>query len=31
MPFAELEIRGEDNRAVPVGTEGEIAIRCEGR
>jgi long-subunit acyl-CoA synthetase (AMP-forming) len=31
MPFAELEIRGEDNRAVPVGTEGEITIRCEGQ
>ena len=31
MPFAELEIRDEDNQAVPVGTEGEIAIRCEGQ
>lgn len=31
MPFAELEIRGDDNRPVPVGTEGEIAIRCEGQ
>src|ERR1700759_2482694 len=31
MPFAELEIRDEDNNAVPVGTEGEIAIRCEGQ
>jgi acyl-CoA synthetase (AMP-forming)/AMP-acid ligase II len=31
MPFAELEIRDEDNRPVPVGAEGEIAIRCEGQ
>jgi acyl-coenzyme A synthetase/AMP-(fatty) acid ligase len=30
-PFAELEIRDEDNRPVPVGAEGEIAIRCEGQ
>jgi acyl-CoA synthetase (AMP-forming)/AMP-acid ligase II len=31
MPFAELEIRDEHNRSVPTGTEGEIAIRCEGQ
>lgn len=31
MPFAELEIRDEENRSVPVGTAGEIAIRCEGQ
>ena len=31
MPFAELEIRDERNRSVPTGTEGEIAIRCEGQ
>jgi acyl-CoA synthetase (AMP-forming)/AMP-acid ligase II len=31
MPFAELEIRDDDNRALPVGKEGEIAIRCEGQ
>jgi acyl-CoA synthetase (AMP-forming)/AMP-acid ligase II len=30
-PFAELEIRDEDNRPAPIGTEGEIAIRCEGQ
>jgi acyl-CoA synthetase (AMP-forming)/AMP-acid ligase II len=31
MPFAELEIRDEHNRSVPTGSEGEIAIRCEGQ
>ncbi|GAA0608234.1 class I adenylate-forming enzyme family protein [Sporichthya brevicatena] len=30
-PFAELEIRSEDNLPVPIGKEGEIAIRCEGQ
>ncbi|MDR0344226.1 MAG: AMP-binding protein [Nocardiopsaceae bacterium] len=31
MPFAELEIRDADNHALPVGEEGEIAIRCDGQ
>jgi acyl-CoA synthetase (AMP-forming)/AMP-acid ligase II len=31
MPFAELEIRGAENEALPVGEEGEIAIRCDGQ
>jgi acyl-CoA synthetase (AMP-forming)/AMP-acid ligase II len=31
MPFAELEIRDEQNSPVPTGAEGEIAIRCEGQ
>lgn len=31
MPFAELEIRDESNKPVPVGQAGEIAIRCEGQ
>ena len=31
MPFAELEIRGEDNQPLPPGEEGEIAIRCDGQ
>ena len=29
--FAELEIRDENNRPLPIGEEGEIAIRCEGQ
>lgn len=29
--FAELEIRGEANEPLPIGQEGEIAIRCEGQ
>ncbi|MFG2039816.1 class I adenylate-forming enzyme family protein [Dactylosporangium sp. NPDC048998] len=31
MPFAELEIRGEGNQPLPVGEQGEVAIRCEGQ
>jgi len=31
MAFAEVEIRGEDNRPVPNGTSGEIAVRCDGQ
>jgi acyl-CoA synthetase (AMP-forming)/AMP-acid ligase II len=31
MPFAEVEIRGEGNKPVPTGEEGEIALRCEGQ
>jgi acyl-CoA synthetase (AMP-forming)/AMP-acid ligase II len=31
MPFAELEIRGPDNRPLPIGEAGEIAIRCDGQ
>ena len=31
MPFAELEIRGDDNEPLAPGAEGEIAIRCEGQ
>jgi acyl-CoA synthetase (AMP-forming)/AMP-acid ligase II len=28
-PWAELEIRDDDNQPLPIGEEGEIAIRCE--
>ena len=31
LPFADLEIRDAENRAVGVGEEGEIAVRCEGQ
>ncbi|WP_214104831.1 class I adenylate-forming enzyme family protein [Acrocarpospora catenulata] len=31
MPFAELEIRDPDNNSLPIGEEGEIAIRCDGQ
>ena len=31
MPFAEIEIRDEENAPVPTGGEGEIAIRCDGQ
>lgn len=31
MPFAELEIRDDDNNPLPAGEEGEIAVRCEGQ
>lgn len=31
LPFADLEIRDDDNRPVPIGVEGEIAIRCDGQ
>ena len=31
MPFAELEIRDDENKPVPPGEEGEIALRCEGQ
>jgi acyl-CoA synthetase (AMP-forming)/AMP-acid ligase II len=31
LPFAELEIRDDNNRPVPIGESGEIAIRCEGQ
>jgi acyl-CoA synthetase (AMP-forming)/AMP-acid ligase II len=31
MPFAELDIRDEQNRSRPIGQEGEIAIRCDGQ
>jgi acyl-CoA synthetase (AMP-forming)/AMP-acid ligase II len=31
MPFAEVEIRGAENKPVPIGEEGEIALRCEGQ
>ena len=31
MPFAELEIRDDENRPVQPGEEGEIALRCEGQ
>lgn len=30
-PFAEVEIRDEDNQPLPLGTPGEIAIRCDGQ
>jgi acyl-CoA synthetase (AMP-forming)/AMP-acid ligase II len=31
LPFADLEIRDHENRPLPAGEEGEIAIRCEGQ
>jgi acyl-CoA synthetase (AMP-forming)/AMP-acid ligase II len=31
LPFAELEIRDDNNQSLPIGEEGEIAIRCEGQ
>lgn len=31
LPFADLEIRDEQNQPVADGEEGEIAIRCEGQ
>lgn len=30
-PFAELDIRDPDNTSLPIGEEGEIAIRCDGQ
>lgn len=31
MPFAELEIRGDDGTALPAGEPGEIAVRNDGQ
>lgn len=31
LPWVELEIRDEENRPLPIGEEGEIAVRCEGQ
>jgi acyl-CoA synthetase (AMP-forming)/AMP-acid ligase II len=31
LPFADLEILGEDGRPVAAGEEGEIAVRCDGQ
>ena len=31
MPFAEIEIRGDDNKPLPTGEVGEIAVRCDGQ
>lgn len=31
LPWVELEIRDEDNHPLPIGEEGEIAVRCEGQ
>jgi acyl-CoA synthetase (AMP-forming)/AMP-acid ligase II len=31
MPFAEVEIRDEENRPLPVGEVGQIAARCDGQ
>lgn len=31
MPFARIEIRDEDNQALPLGEEGEIAIQVDGQ
>jgi acyl-CoA synthetase (AMP-forming)/AMP-acid ligase II len=31
MPFAEVEIRDEDNQPAPNGTVGQIAVRCDGQ
>jgi acyl-CoA synthetase (AMP-forming)/AMP-acid ligase II len=31
LPFADIEIRDEDNRPVPVGEPGEIVVRCDGQ
>jgi acyl-CoA synthetase (AMP-forming)/AMP-acid ligase II len=30
-PFAELEIRSEENQPLPLGEVGEIAVRCDGQ
>jgi acyl-CoA synthetase (AMP-forming)/AMP-acid ligase II len=31
LPFADLEIRDENNKPVPVGEAGQIACRCDGQ
>jgi acyl-CoA synthetase (AMP-forming)/AMP-acid ligase II len=31
LPYADIEIRDEDNRPVPVGEPGEIVVRCDGQ
>jgi acyl-CoA synthetase (AMP-forming)/AMP-acid ligase II len=31
LPFADLSIRDDDGRELPLGDEGEIAIRCDGQ
>jgi acyl-CoA synthetase (AMP-forming)/AMP-acid ligase II len=31
MPFAELDLRDAENNPLPIGEEGEIAIRCDGQ
>ncbi len=31
MPYAELEIRDEDNNPLPLGEEGELAVKCAGQ
>ncbi|MBM3554881.1 MAG: long-chain fatty acid--CoA ligase [Alphaproteobacteria bacterium] len=31
LPFADLEIRDEEGRALPVGEAGEIVVRCDGQ
>jgi acyl-CoA synthetase (AMP-forming)/AMP-acid ligase II len=31
LPFAELEIRDDENQPLPIGQPGEIAIRCDGQ
>jgi acyl-CoA synthetase (AMP-forming)/AMP-acid ligase II len=31
LPFAELDIRDGENNPLPIGEEGEIAIRCDGQ
>lgn len=30
FPWADVEIRDEENQPLPLGLEGEIAVRCEG-
>lgn len=31
MPYSAIEIRDEDNRPLPLGEVGEIALKCEGQ
>ena len=31
LPWADVEIRDEDNRPLPIGEVGEIAVRCDGQ
>jgi acyl-CoA synthetase (AMP-forming)/AMP-acid ligase II len=31
LPFADLEIRDENNHPVPAGEQGEIVVRCDGQ
>lgn len=31
LPCADVEVRDEENRPLPIGTEGELAIRCDSQ